>query len=223
MRRHRSLVASFLLVTSIGFAVVPVEASVPSTWGRIKALYATGPDVITGPGLTPTVAQSAVRAVNRTVPGRWSGPIQVGVFGHSRLGRVLKVIGEEEGGALTVNLVTDRGRYLGGARVDPATGTLTNAATGQVLWRGDVNEIDRGGAEDILKGIAHGAGDMACAAIANAALQNCLISIGPIVGMFGAAVCFAIAAATLAACEAANHLDFYLDKGDSTDCSCPRH
>ncbi len=223
MPRHRSLIASFLLVASVGFAVIPAEATVPSTWGRIKSLYHTEPGVIAGPGLTPAVARSAVRVVDRTVPGRWSGPLQVGVMGRSRLGRVLEVIGKEDGGALTVSLVTDRGHYLGGARVDPEAGTLTDVATGRVLWRGDVKEIDRAGSEDVLKGIVHRMGDMGCAAIANAALQNCLVALGPTVGFIGAAICFALAAATLSACEAANHLDFYLEKGDSTGCSCPGH
>jgi hypothetical protein len=222
MQRHRSLIASFLLLAGIGFAVLPAEASIPSTWSRIKTLYGGQPDVIAGAAVTPQVARSAVAAVDRTLPRRWNEPVRVDGIGRSRFGRVLRVVGDDEAGVTVVNLVTDRGRYLSGVKLDRSTGTLTNLATGEVLWHGDLNDLTPDKSGNIFRDIAHRAADMACAGIANAVLQNCLVSLGLTSGIIGAAICFASAAAVLAACEAANHLDFYLEKGDTTGCACPR-
>ena len=150
MRQPR-FVVWIMIVATVGGSLPAMAAPTPATWGGIKQLYTGEAEILLGPGVGSAQAAEAMRCAVAFGEAGFEGPARVRCIGNSPLGRLFAVMGPGPGEVVDVHLVTEAGGYIGGARVDPAAGTIRDRATGALLLRHDgLRSVDQ---EVMLLGI----------------------------------------------------------------------
>ncbi len=212
MLRRRFLVG-WLSMLFVASGALPLSvAAAPTTWGKLKRLYGAERTVAAGPGVDAATAAAAVRTAQSGSLLPIEGPVSVRWLAHSDQGRLLEVLASGPGAIRSGYLVTERGRYLGGATIDASSGVLRDAASGAELWRGDLSGVlTPQNMGDTLDQWLEKAGQMMCGSIVADILRTCVASFG--LGFWPGVSCLALAAATALACDHLLHVRVQLPFG----------